>query len=203
MKALKRLAEASAGFIDRASGGRLTPNIITATGLALHLPVGWLIIAGQPLYAGLALLIAAPLDALDGALARRQNRATDFGVWFDAVSDRLKEVIVFSSLAYHLAASGRSGYLIGLCTAALGLSLAVSYVKAKSEAVLAARGKKLAPAKLNRLFGGGYFSYEWRVALVILILISQQFAIGLGILVAGSCLTIWQRSADIKKAIRR
>ena len=200
---MRRPADAGAGLVNRISGGRLTPNMVTTAGLALHLPIGWLIVTGHPLYAGLLLLIAAPLDALDGALARRQKRVTDFGGWLDAAADRLKEVIVFSSLAYYLAVSGRPDYLIGLCTAALGLAFAVSYVKAKGEAVLAARGKKLAPAKLNRLFGGGCLSYEWRVVLIILILLSQQFAVGLSVLVAGSCLTVWQRSASIRKAIRR
>lgn len=203
MKILRRLADTGAGFIDRASGGRLTPNMVTAASLLLHLPVGWLIAAGQPLYGGLGLLVAASLDSLDGALARRQQRATDFGAWFDASADRLKEVIVFSSLAYYLAAAGRDAYLIGLCTAALGLAFLISYVKAKGEAVVAARGKKSAPSKLNRLFAGGFFSYEWRVGLLALALISQQFAAGLALLAAGSCLTIWQRSMNIKRTVRR
>ena len=184
-----------ARFINKTTGGKLTPNTVTVTSLILHLPVGWLIIEGHLIYAAVALIIAAGLDSLDGALARVQKSTSDFGTWLDASTDRLKEVIVFSALAYYLANVGEHPAVIGLCAIALGIAILISYIKAKGEAILANRqSQTIKTSKLNRILSGGILSYEWRVIIIVLILVSQQFLIGLLILALGGLVTLLQRA---------
>ena len=196
-KRLKRPVGWLASWLDRASRGRLSPNAVTWLGLVLHLPVGWLIVSGHWTYAGLALLIAASLDALDGALARLQGSASDFGAWLDASTDRLKETIVFGSLAYSLAAN-QEPLPAALAAGALGVSVAISYVKAKGEALLASKpaGKKDAAT-----LAGGFLSYEGRVLILVLALISRQLPAGLAIIIIGGLLTIIQRGLRFRKSL--
>ena len=198
---LKRIASVAADLLNKASRGKLKPNTVTLIGLLLHLPVGWLIIDGNLLYAGLALIIVASLDALDGALARLQKSTSDFGAWCDACSDRLKETIILSALAYYLA-ENQSPLLVGLCVAALGVSVLISYIKAKGEGILAARFKSIKSAELNSLLRGGFLSYEWRVFIIAAILISQQFTIGLAVVIIGGFMTLLQRTHRFKKSLK-
>ena len=193
-KKYKDLMVVLARFANKISKGKLTPNMVTSTSLILHLPVGWLIINQHLVYAAIALIIAASLDSLDGALARLQKKTSDFGIWFDACSDRLKEVIVFGGLAYYLADTDQNPGLVGLCILALGIAILISYIKAKGEALLANRSEKITNTQLNRLLGGGLLSYEWRVVIIALTLISQQFLAGLLICALGGLVTLLQRA---------
>lgn len=59
----------------------------------------WLVIIGVIL-----LQIAFAFDCCDGEIARYKNMGSKFGAWFDSVSDRFKEIIMFSAIActwYH------------------------------------------------------------------------------------------------------
>ena len=70
----------------------VTPNQITALGLCLAFSSGLAALSGH-LYTGLILFaIAAFCDALDGSVARGANRATEFGLYFDGISDRFSEL---------------------------------------------------------------------------------------------------------------
>lgn len=74
----------------RAAG--VTPNMVTAAGLALSVGAGLLALSGH-LYAGIVLFLAgAGLDALDGSLARACGRGTEFGRYFDSLADRASEL---------------------------------------------------------------------------------------------------------------
>ena len=71
----------------------VTPNMVTAAGLALSVNAGLLAASGH-LYAGIAAFLAgACLDALDGSLARAGDMSSEFGRYFDSVCDRLSELV--------------------------------------------------------------------------------------------------------------
>jgi phosphatidylglycerophosphate synthase len=75
--------------LDRAG---VTPNQITALGLCLAFSSGLAALRGH-LYTGIILFaIAAFCDVLDGSVARGANRATEFGLYFDGISDRFSEL---------------------------------------------------------------------------------------------------------------
>ena len=74
--------------LDRAG---VTPNQITAIGLCLAFSSGLAALRGH-LYIGIILFaVAVFCDALDGSVARATNRGTEFGLYFDGVSDRFSE----------------------------------------------------------------------------------------------------------------
>lgn len=195
----RKLAEIPAGLINRLSAGKVTPNMVSVAGFLLHLPVAWLIWSCYLGYAGLALAIVAPLDMLDGALARMQNSGTNFGVVLDAVLDRAKEVLLYSALAYHFASTSDSE-AAALSAAVLGLSILTSYVKAKGEAAISS-SSKLTAAKLNRMFGGGLLPFHIRMVILSVALILSAPVIGLLILFVGGLLSAGQRVREVKLAL--
>ena len=196
---VRQLFEAPARVLDKLSCGRLTPNMVSLITFLLHLPLAWLIMNCYLGYGGLMLLLVAPLDLLDGALARVQKRVSDFGTVLDACLDRLKEVVVFGAVGYHLAASGNQ-LAVAICVLALGVSVMVSYVKAKGEVVVATKTRQKDVAKLNRRFEFGLMGYELRVIILGVSLIADQVVIGLWIILIGACLTAAIRLVKVKRA---
>jgi CDP-diacylglycerol--glycerol-3-phosphate 3-phosphatidyltransferase len=79
------------------------------------------------------MLIAWPIDALDGTMARLRGEASDWGAFVDSVSDRYSELLVLGGLLYHFSYTGQ--HLLGMVAfAAAAGSVLVSYVKARAEA---------------------------------------------------------------------
>jgi CDP-diacylglycerol--glycerol-3-phosphate 3-phosphatidyltransferase len=89
----------------------------------------------------LGLLIASAVpDLLDGALAKASGRASPRGAFFDSVCDRVTDTLVLGSMAWYLQDQHR-GHLALLPVAVLGVSLLVSYERAKAESLgFSARG---------------------------------------------------------------
>ena len=113
---------------------RLTPDHFTAFGLLLALPTAWAIATGR-LGLGLGLLIGTAVpDLLDGALAKASGRSSVRGAFFDSVCDRVSDTLVLGAMAWYLMDTHR-GHIALLPVAALGVSLLVSYERAKAEAL--------------------------------------------------------------------
>ena len=116
----------------RATG--LAPDHLTALGLVLAVPAAWAIATGR-LGLGLGLLIGSAVpDLLDGALAKASGRASVRGAFFDSVADRVTDALVLSALAWYLQDTHR-GHIFMLPVAVLGVSLLVSYERAKAESL--------------------------------------------------------------------
>lgn len=170
-----------AHVLDQASGGKITPNIVTVVGLLMHAPIAWLIATYHPIWAGVLLLVFGLSDTLDGELARLQDNSTRSGMFLDSVSDRIKEILVYVGLIGAAASTQASCTLLGqtcwysnatymvLLVAALGGSLLTSYVNAWGEAVL--RGSTVSKTKLNKTFRGGVASFEIRMFLLVIMLL--------------------------------
>lgn len=109
---------------------RITPNPNTYTLLGLAL--AWLapLASMQGLHwAGIVLIAASALvDALDGAVARAAGRESRRGEFLDSVTDRLSDTAYYTALAY-------AGLMPPLLLIALGLSVSISYTRAKGELV--------------------------------------------------------------------
>ncbi len=110
------------------------PNAVTVAGFLLQAGVGTLFALGHVRRAGLVLLVVAPLDALDGAVARAAGQDGPFGAFLDSTLDRLSDAALILGLtAYHLQ---RGALLqVGLLLAALVAALMVSYTRARAEAL--------------------------------------------------------------------
>ncbi|HVN15297.1 MAG TPA: CDP-alcohol phosphatidyltransferase family protein [Anaerolineales bacterium] len=118
------------GFLNRIG---LTPNSVTLLGVAGNVVAAYFVARGQITIGGLIMLIAWPIDALDGTMARLRGEASDWGAFVDSVSDRYSELIILGSLLYYFAMSNQHIAEVVTFAAAAG-SILVSYVKARAEA---------------------------------------------------------------------
>lgn len=99
---------------------RLIPNLMTLIALAAGLTAIQYAIAGAWEKAVLAILIAAILDAMDGATARLLNATSEFGAQLDSLSDFLAFGVAPSIILYSwiLEESGKIGWMAMLIFAA-------------------------------------------------------------------------------------
>jgi archaetidylinositol phosphate synthase len=111
----------------------LTPNIVSALGLALAFfsATAYAVTQSQPLWILLAtiLLLASGLcDTLDGVIARIYQQSSVFGGFLDSLLDRYADAAVYAGVII----GGLCDPLWGL--AALAGSMMVSYSRARAEA---------------------------------------------------------------------
>ncbi|MEN4011158.1 MAG: CDP-alcohol phosphatidyltransferase family protein [Chloroflexota bacterium] len=121
--------EAIGAFLNRSG---LTPNMVTAIGLLGSIGAALLLAQGNFLWGGVVVLVMAPLDALDGTMARLRGTASRFGGVVDSVFDRYAELFLLGGLIYYYLHQG-DWLPVMLGYAAAGGSLMVSYVKARAE----------------------------------------------------------------------
>ena len=70
-------------------------------------------------WAGILLLVMGPVDAMDGALARLRNEASDWGAFVDAVTDRYSELFLFLGfLIYFMVHPNVAGIILAYLAAA-------------------------------------------------------------------------------------
>jgi CDP-diacylglycerol---glycerol-3-phosphate 3-phosphatidyltransferase len=196
----RRVMTHIAGFLDYWTKSQLKPAHITAVSLLGHIPVALALVYSLPVLAALLLAGFSLLDALDGALARVQGTSSRQGMFFDAVSDRLKEVTVYSALAVYAFNSIESNITWQLVLVA-GTSLLVSYTKAKGEMAIAGSANNKDAQKLNRLFSIGLASYESRVTAIVVGLVFGWIVYILPLLIAANAITIALRFIVISKEL--
>jgi CDP-diacylglycerol--glycerol-3-phosphate 3-phosphatidyltransferase len=128
--AFRWLLNPIADFLSRLG---VRPNTVTMIGLIGTIASAALIATGHLTWAGLVLLLMGPVDALDGALARLRNEASDWGAFVDSVTDRYSELFIFGGfILYYLLNPDPIGIVLAYLSAAG--SILTSYVKARADA---------------------------------------------------------------------
>lgn len=191
---MKRVAR----VLHAVSGGRITPNAITIVGLLAHVPIAWFIMRGDFLLAAVLLVIFGLFDALDGELARLQNRASAAGMLLDASTDRMKEAALYVGIAYYIAAH-HSPALVAVTVIACSSSLIVSYVKAKGETAVAK--SNLTTYEINYLFQDGLMNFELRMATIALGLVLNQLPAAVIFIALTATLNAFSRLITISRKI--
>jgi CDP-diacylglycerol--glycerol-3-phosphate 3-phosphatidyltransferase len=160
----------------------VTANMVTLGGALLHVPVLWLLAAGQLRPAGSLLAVASVLDGVDGALARATGRDSARGAFLDSTLDRVAEIMVWSGLLVYFQSQSQPEWVI---VALLGLSgsLMVSYTRARAE------GAGIGSPR------GGMFSRLERLAVIVggLLLAGKWMQLALGVVTVGAWMTAAQR----------
>ena len=110
----------------------ITPNHITLFGLVGTIGAAALIVLGHLRWAGLVAALMAPLDAVDGALARLRGTPKLFGAFFDSVIDRYDELILLGALVFYFYNQSDLTGVVLTFLAILG-SVMVSYTRARAE----------------------------------------------------------------------
>ncbi|PKN93680.1 MAG: hypothetical protein CVU42_12365 [Chloroflexi bacterium HGW-Chloroflexi-4] len=108
------------------------PNMITYLGLVITTAASALIVTGYIQWAGIILLIGAPLDVVDGSMARILGHSSMYGAFIDSVTDRYSELVLLGGLLIHYVLEANLTACILVFVAAAG-SVMVSYVKARAE----------------------------------------------------------------------
>jgi len=188
-------------MLNRVSGGRITPDGITWFGFAMHIPIALLIANGDFIWAAVGLVVFGLFDTLDGELARLQKTASPGGMLLDASTDRMKEVLLYGGAAYYFAAEGFAPWVLAFAVIALGASMSVSYVKAKGEAAVASGKKQIDHHTLNRMFADGLLTFEVRMALLVIGLLTGQLQWVVVIIAAGATFTAFQRLFTISRSL--
>ncbi len=125
----KKILDPIGAFLNRLG---ISPNALTLIGLAGSVVAAFFIASSKILLSGIVLLLTAPLDALDGTMARLRGEPTKFGGFLDSVVDRYSELIVFSGFLYYFLAQ-EDALMVGLVFAAAAGSVLVSYTRARAE----------------------------------------------------------------------
>jgi hypothetical protein len=87
-----------------------TPNQVTLVSFAIGLYSAYAFTQGtfwQIFLGAILLQLSIIIDCVDGELARYTRKFSQLGAWLDAVTDRVKEYMVFMGLAYGAGKSGR------------------------------------------------------------------------------------------------
>ena len=112
----------------------VTADMVTITGIVMATGAAIAIAAGF-LRVGFFLLILTGIpDALDGAVAKASGTSSQRGAFFDSVSDRLTDALLFGGIAWYLADTS-SGHIMMLPVAVMSLAMLVSYQRAKAESL--------------------------------------------------------------------
>jgi archaetidylinositol phosphate synthase len=131
-KLKKQFEETVRAFVKPLDKIGITPNILTILGVlvAVWTAYGYTLASinkAYMIYGGLLILLSGFLDAVDGVLARSTGKVTRFGGFFDSVSDRYSDAIIYTGIIV----AGLCNQLMGII--ALFSSMLVSYTRARAE----------------------------------------------------------------------
>ncbi len=164
------------------------PNTLTLVGLAGNLVGAFFLAQSNFLVGGLIILVMAPIDALDGTMARLRGETSEFGAFVDSVTDRYSELLIFGGLLTHYIRTSQDILAVLTFAAAAG-SVLVSYNRARAEGL----GFH---AKVGILT---------RVERFVILIPSLVFGIpwlGIGIIAVFANITALQRIISVRKQAR-
>jgi CDP-diacylglycerol---glycerol-3-phosphate 3-phosphatidyltransferase len=112
----------------------VSPDVITVVGVAMAGGCAVALGAGNFSLALLLLVLTGVPDALDGAVAKAAGTAGPRGAFFDSVSDRLSDGLIFAGAGWYLA--GTEDPRLAMLPFALFIAASlVSYQRAKAESL--------------------------------------------------------------------
>lgn len=116
----------------------VNPNWFTTLGFVLNVAGAFALIFGFIRLAGVFILIGGVCDTLDGNIARATGRGSKFGALYDSTMDRFSEYLMFLGAAIYFIRTDQFATQVLTSIAvllALGGSIMVSYVRARSESL--------------------------------------------------------------------
>ena len=114
------------------SKSKLTPDMLTFTGLGISIGAAYFIAVGHFLFGGILILVSGLFDLLDGALARFTRQTTKFGAILDSTVDRISEAVLLCGLLIWYIPKGSILEILLIFAVLIG-SFLVSYIRARAE----------------------------------------------------------------------
>ena len=166
---------------------RLTPNVLTVTGVFLNAVVGIMLLEGRFFWGGWLYLLVSMTDLLDGILARQRNMSTRFGGFLDSVMDRFGDAAIFTGILLHYTLIHNVPCVV-ITLAALCGAMITSYTRARAEVLIP-------KCKI------GFMERPERVFLLSIGLIFNRLPICLLLMAVSSLITIIDRIVFTRKAL--
>jgi len=185
--------------LNRVTEGKLSPDVVTLVGFAMHFPIALLVATRHNFWAAALLVVFGLFDSLDGALARLQKRSDPRGMLLDSITDRMKEILLYIGASYAIIATTGRAYLAVWAVAACGCSVLVSYINAWGEAVVARHN--ISQHSVNKSFRGGLFPFEVRMFILVVGLLSDRLALAVIVITIGAVYTALTRLLRIFKRL--
>lgn len=167
---------------------QINPNTLTLLGLLFALLAGLSFALGEIIYAIVFIFISGFLDLLDGAIAKANDRETEFGEVLDSVSDRYSDAAIMVGIMWGYSFNLSALWFLAGFFAIVG-SIMVSYTRAKGESAINEKitiGIADRPARIVLIIAGAIFGCMNFAILAVAIL---------------SHFTVWQRMQLIKKKL--
>jgi CDP-diacylglycerol--glycerol-3-phosphate 3-phosphatidyltransferase len=150
-------------------------------------------IANGALRGGLLLLVLTAVpDLLDGAVAKASGTASPRGAFFDSVSDRLTDALLFGGVAWFLA-STHTGRVSVLPLAVLALSMLISYERAKAESLgfdarggVMERAERIVALAIGLLFDSLLVLVLWVMLVLTAVTAIQRFV------------SVWRQAGNVR-----
>jgi len=129
-----RLMDPVAGALARLG---ISPNTLTTIGVISTVAAAVAFGFGHIRLGGWVLSLTALFDVLDGRVARRANRATVFGAFYDSTLDRIGDGALMAGLTMFYATSPlhASVPLMIVCLVGMIGTFVISYTRARAEAL--------------------------------------------------------------------
>jgi CDP-diacylglycerol--glycerol-3-phosphate 3-phosphatidyltransferase len=160
----------------------LTADHLTALGVLMAVGASIAIGAGALDLALLLLALCTIPDVLDGAVAKASGTASPRGAFFDSVADRFTDALLLGGVAWYLA-TAHDGRIAVLPLAVLGLSMLISYERAKAESLgfdarggLMERAERLVFLGFGLLFDSLLIVTLWAMLVLSAVTAVQRFA---------------------------
>src|SRR3954469_14336527 len=175
---------------------RLTPNMISMSGLVLNVVAAVLVTQRLFFLAGLAFIIGSIMDTLDGRYSRMSGKGTPFGAFLDSTLDRVEEGIVLTAVAAYFSSRGMD-FAVAACVLAVLCSVIVPYTRAPAGAVgvenkggLATRAVRVVILSVGLVFakGAGILDVDLLAPAVYVLAVLTVF-------------TVFQRVFHVRKAL--
>ncbi len=185
---LRRFSSAAFHPIGHFLGRFLTPNLLTASSLAVSVVIGWCFMVGRFFLGAWLMLLAGLLDVFDGQVAKLTNRVSVFGAFFDSTVDRVSDFLYAAGVMYYFVyhPDGDPAYdVVFLVLGYLFVSQLISYIKARAESLGFTCNVGLLARPLRMLFFGiAVFLYGmrdnlWviRIPLIVIIALGLETAL--------------------------
>jgi len=159
----------------------VTADALTVTGIVIA-GAAAVVIGNGYLTLGFVLLVLTGIpDALDGAVAKASGTSSVRGAFFDSVSDRLTDALLFGGVTWYLA-SNEPGRISVLPVAVMAAAMLISYQRAKAESLgfdakggIMERAERFIVLAIGLLFSQILIPILWIMLVLTCITAAQRF----------------------------
>ena len=159
----------------------ISADAVTTTGIVMASAAAVSIGLGYLRFGLLFLVLTGIPDALDGAVAKASGTSSKRGAFFDSVSDRITDALLFGGIAWHFART-EPGSTMMLPVAVMAAAMLVSYMRAKAETLgfdakggLMERAERFIVLGVGLLFAEVLIPVLWLMLVLTLVTAVQRF----------------------------